>query len=71
MIKSKATVLRELKRLRKYIDKENDPIKKRMAYHAETVLTWAFKNTEGWNKPLEESIAEAEMLRKELKQVKE
>lgn len=63
--KSEATIKKELRKLRKFIDSnEGDPLAIRMACAMETVMQWTLGKTIGWKTPTQEAILQAEIYRK-------
>jgi hypothetical protein len=66
-IKSDATVKRELRRLRKFIESEPlESLEGSIAYTIENAIRWAREpGITGWPSPLEEAKRSAERIRKE------
>lgn len=65
------TIKRELRKLREYIDSgEDGPIAMRIAYAMETAIRWATEPTVGWPKPVREAKTNADILRKELEDIR-
>ncbi len=72
MIPTKTKIKKEIKRLRAYINannnSENIAIETRLAYFAETLLRWTLEDTAGWALPLEEAIEESKLILETLRQ---
>jgi len=68
MEQSKKAIKREIKKMEKYQEiGEDDIIVKRIVYAVSEALRWSIENTVGWEKPLQQAISNAEILKQELK----
>jgi hypothetical protein len=72
-MKSRRTIQRHIKDLRKIIDASfiDDPILARIAYAMETALCWASKKTVGWQSMADEAKIEAKILKDQIIDFKE
>ena len=73
-MKSEVTIKKHIRALRKFIDAPSSGspapqriIKQRLAYLVETVLRFETETTVGWRQPIDEVMAEAETLARDLK----
>jgi hypothetical protein len=65
-----ASIRKTKKALRKIIEDPSTPIEKmRMAYYAETTLTWATEDTVDWLRPENDLDLHAEILSKEIQPI--
>lgn len=68
MEQSKKVIEREIKKMQRYQEiGEDDMITKRIVYAVSEALRWSIENTVGWEKPLQQAISNAEILKEELK----
>lgn len=65
-MKSKSTLRRTGKSLRKLIDTTDDPYVRRVAYAMETAIRWAALDTVGWPSMEKEALVLAKLLRDEV-----
>ena len=73
-MKSEATIKKHIRALRKFMDTPSSAssapqiiIIQRLAYLVETVLRFETETTVGWRQPIDEVMAAAEILARELK----
>ena len=72
-MKSEATIKKHIRQLRGFIDARSSSlasqvvIEARLAYLVETVLRFETETTVGWRQPIDEVMAAAEILARELK----
>ncbi len=66
-VKTKATINRHLRELRKETAISNDAIFLRVAYIIETAVRWATQPVEGWPGLVEEAKAETKILKEEVR----
>ena len=67
-MQTKEKIEKEIKRLQKYQEGTKDILKSRMCYAMSEVLRWAIEDTVEWDKPLEQVIDHANILKKEISQ---
>lgn len=61
--KSRKVIEKELRRLRKFIDENNDPLEVRIAYSMECAVWWMIKETKDWGTLVEEAKDGARLYR--------
>ena len=66
MIQTKEKIEREIRRMKKYGSTCKDRITARMIYVVSETLRWAIEDTVSWNKPLEETMTNANILKEEM-----
>ena len=66
-MKSKETINKHCRELRKLIESHPDEIVRRVAYESERVLLWASRDTRGWETPAQGAQSTAFLIRSEYK----
>ena len=66
MKKSKRTIKRNLRELRKLIDTSEDVLLSRIAYAIETAVRWTIEDTTNWEGLCDQAKSEADLLKKQL-----
>lgn len=71
MIPTKKQIEKEIRKMQKYNEVgEEDIVTKRLVYCMSELLRWSIENTVDWEKPLQQAISNAKILKDELNDAK-